>query len=233
MSESEPRAARSEMSESERQLRRCGEGEPNVMCESNTYHGTLQRKGPVLGAWPAASFKMLIASLVMSLPRGCALFLIHKLLEQAQNPLAVDFATMWMPCSDPNVHFSSYGMDDGALYRWSIVTDHVLTGLGATLAFNGALNLVVQIDDKDRISSYFTIFLCVVQCASFVTLAWHDVSLHFFDLSSLALEKMKKSYAYMDRFDLGTTALFVFACLRGQCRIDPLARGYSMLRSDR
>ena len=144
-------------------------------------HGTLQRR-PSLGAWPATFFKMLFASLVMSLPRGCALFLIDTLLEQRPMPLADDFKSTWMPCRDPDVHFSSYGIGGGALYRWSVVIDHVLSGLGVTLAFNGALLLIFQTDAKDRRSSFFVNSLCVLQCAFFVALVCLDVSLHFFDL---------------------------------------------------
>ena len=148
-------------------------------------------------------------------------------------PLADDFKSMWVPCRDPDVHFSSYGMGDGALYRWSVVIDHVLSGLGVTLAFNGALLLIFPTDAKDGRFSFFTNFLCVLQFVLFVTLVWLDVSLHFFDLSSLRLEEMNKSFVHMDRFYVGTSALFVCACLGSQCRINPLVRGYSMLHSDR
>ena len=132
----------------------------------------------------------LLIAVVGAAPRGIALAIIDRAVPQAPMPEALDnFKAMWAPCKeDRDNPFTAYS-PDGQMYRWLLLSDHILWYAGVTVAYIGMLLLMFPVEPSVRCSfrggdsfALLRCSLCVLGVVNFALWTVIDATLYHLSL---------------------------------------------------
>ena len=189
-----------------------------------------------ISTWAALKMTMcfLLIAVVGAAPRGIALAIIDRAVPQAPMPEALDnFKAMWAPCKeDRDNPFTGYS-PDGQMYRWLLLSDHILWYAGVTVAYIGMLLLMFPVEPSVRCSfrggdsfALLRCSLCVLGVVNFALWTVIDATLYH---DAMTQDQRLESHSVFGFWLLVVLTLFLFsyfvlsnadcAWLRGRDRI--------------